>query len=196
MKLRSFLTLLALLGLAAIPLSAASLCDAVANNLVANCGFETLNLANWTFTPAASGSDFFISTTPAQANSGSGAAWFGAVGSLDDSISQVLPTTPGTVRLQFYLMHDSTNSANDFNVYWDGSPVYQILNRATFSYTLVDIPNLVATGHDTLMFAGRDVPAFYGLDDVVATEGPEPGTIGMLFGGLGLLVVGRLRRRA
>ena len=198
MKLWSLPAVIALLSVAVVPLSAASLCDAVSGNLVANCGFETLDLTGWTFTAAALGSDFYINTDPASANSGSGSAWFGATDGLDDSISQVLPTTPGTVHLLLYLMHNSTDSANDFNVYWDGVPVYQIVNTASFPYTLVDVGNLVATGSDTLTFAGREGPAWYGLDDVVVTPEtgtPEPGTIGMLFGGLGLVALG-LRRRS
>jgi hypothetical protein len=55
----------------------ASICDAVAGNLVINCGFETLPpFSNWTVTDAASGTDIGVIFTAA--HSGSAAASFGA----------------------------------------------------------------------------------------------------------------------
>ncbi len=179
----------------ALPSFAGDICSSVSGNLVANCGFETGDLTSWTFTPAASGSDFYVG---GGAYSGNYAAWFGAVGSTDDSISQTLSTAPGTVDLQFYLMHDYTDTSNDFNVYWNGAPVYQLLNVASFAYTLVDIPNLAAVGNDTLQFSGREVPAWYALDSVSVVQTgsavPEPSTVLLVLVGGALAGALKLKR--
>jgi hypothetical protein len=190
MKLRFFLTLLALLGLAAIPLSAASICDAVVGNLVANCGFETGDFTGWVVT----GNTGFTGVTGSYANSGNYGGYFGAIGS-DTLLTQTLPTLAGTVDLSFYLENNG-GTPNDFTVLWNGVDVGpNLLNVGSFGYTQYTFV-LAGAGNDTLQFQVRQDPSYFGLDDVVATEGPEPGTIGMLFGGLGLLVAGRLRRRA
>jgi hypothetical protein len=74
-----------------------------------------------------------------------------------------------------------------------------LLNAGAFAYTQYTYV-LSSLGNDTLQFQYRQDPSYWGLDDIVVTQGstgvPEPGTIGMLFGGLGLIVVGLRRRRA
>ena len=69
-----------------------SICDAVAGNLVMNCGFETNDFSHWTVTMAASDSNLFISPI---SHNGSFAAAFEAIGTTDDSISQAFRVRPG-----------------------------------------------------------------------------------------------------
>jgi hypothetical protein len=192
MRFRFFLAPLALLGLAAIPLSAASICDAVTGNLVTNCGFETGDFTGWSvtgntgFTGVAAGSPWV--------NSGNFGTFLGAVGS-DTLITQVLPTVAGTVDLSFYLMNLG-GTPNDFTVLWNSVDVGpSLVDAGAFGYTKYTFV-LAGVGNDSLQFQVRQDPSYWGLDDVVATQSPEPGTIGMLLGGLGLVVAGRLRRRA
>ncbi len=164
-----------------------SICNSVAGNLVLNCGFETGNTADWVFTPAASGSGFFIAGGQF-ANSGSYGAGFGAIGSLDDTLSQTLSDPAGyEYDLSFYLANFSTAPGEaDFHVYWDGIDIFNASSNA-FPYTQFTF-TVVGTGDDTLTFAGRQVPAAYGLDDVVVTRGPlvtpEPRYIVLLAAGL------------
>jgi hypothetical protein len=180
---------------AAVP-SFADVCGSVAGNLVMNCGFETGTTADWTFTPAPVGSDFYIG---GGAYSGNYAAWFGAVSYENDSLSQNLATVPGaTYDLQFYLAHDETDSANQFLASWNGATEYDLFNVASFGYGLVDIPGLMATGTSTpLTFAGYEVPAWFILDDVsvvqTASPVPEPSSIFLLTTVVGLCAV-RLRK--
>ena len=70
------------------------------------------------------------------------------------------------------------------------------MNVGVFSYRQYSYL-LTSVGNDTIQFNIRQDPSYFGLDDVVVTQAsPEPGTIGMLFGGLGLIVAGLRRRRA
>jgi hypothetical protein len=117
MNLRSALALLALLSVAAIPLSAGpvSICDGVVGNLVTNCGFETGVFAPWIWT----GNTGATGVTTGYAYSGTYGAQLGPVGS-DGFLTQTLPTVAGTVNLSFYLMSPG-GTTNDFNrkLEWD-----------------------------------------------------------------------------
>jgi hypothetical protein len=170
---------------------AQDICDSVAGNIVANCGFEDNSGAvaptDWTLTPASSGSLFFIGALPPYgAYSGSNAANFAAFEGLDDTISQTLPTLAGaTYDLTFYLAHATSDSANDFSADWNGVSVYSLVNANQFPYTEVNIPDLVAIGSDTLSFAGSESVLWYDLDSVAVVETaapvPEPSSLVLLF---------------
>jgi hypothetical protein len=85
----------------------------------------------------------------------------------DDELSQVLATTPGaTYTLSFELAHDSTNNENDFSVQFGGGTVFSLVNSAAFDYTLETLTVTATSSSTTLAFFGREVPAWYELDDV------------------------------
>ena len=92
-----------------------------AAELVQNGGFETSTFSSWTATPASSGSIFGVSTT--NPHTGIYAAYFGATGTQDDSISQTLATVAGqSYTFSFWLAHPYANSTpNDFTVSWNGT---------------------------------------------------------------------------
>jgi hypothetical protein len=167
-------------------------------NLVANPNFDLSPLGvDWTFTPAPSGSDFFYGAGPTfGAFSPPNSANFGAVGAFDDEISQVLATTPGaSYTISFELAHDSTNAENDFSVTFGGTTVFSIVNTAEFGYTLETVTGVATSSSTTLAFFGREVPAWYDLDNVSVVPTPEPPTWSMMLVGFAGLGFAGYRRR-
>jgi hypothetical protein len=198
MKLWKLGALFCLIGTVAAPLSAGmlSLCDSVAGNLVANCGFETEDFTGWT--TGGNTSNTGAVSTPYYAyagpNSGIAYAALGPIGS-EGSLSQVLSTTAGaSYSVSFYLAGVDDNPS-DFTALWDGNPLLSLsdpntgaaFNQFSFSVT--------GTGSDTLQFTFRDDVGFIALDDVVVVA-PEPGTMGMMIGGIVAALLARHRRRA
>ncbi len=144
---------------------AASECDAVADNLVVNCGFETGDLTGWS-----SEDPIYIGVATYAVHSGSFGLFLGTPGSVN-CIQQRLATTPG----QFYtLSFWLTNSGrpNNFQVFWGGGefPIEvsgDMVNMPDFSYTKYTLPGLRADGSDRVFFCARNDPSYFYLDDIV-----------------------------
>jgi hypothetical protein len=203
MKIKS-----ALIGAALTAGVAISLCGSAqaAGNIVSNPSFDLDSPPSqtapqdWTLTPAASGSDFFVGAGPTYgAYSSPNAANFGATGDYDDTLSQVLSTTAGqTYTISFQLAHDSSNAANDFSVTFGGATLLSLVNTDAFDWTLETFTATATSSSTVLAFNGREVPAWYGLDNVNVSAVPEPGTWAMLLAGFGALglKMGYSRRKA
>lgn len=168
---------------------------AFADNLVQNPGFETGDFTGWNILPADVGSDFHVFTGTSFAQSGTFGAAFGAVGNLDDTISQTLPTVSGVSYDLSFWLSDLVNAPrqSDFHVLWDNTEIFSAPTTA-FPFTLESF-TVTATGNDTLSFSGRNVPAWYSLDNVSVTAAavPEPGYLALM--GLALPAVLCLARR-
>jgi hypothetical protein len=172
-----------------------SLCNAVAGNLLQNCGFESGDFTNWTTAPASSGSDFSVATP---GNTGNFAAYFGATGGLPDVINQAVATTPGHLyHLEFYLKSDGDIPNGAFAGYFSSS--FNLLGSQAdlpaFDWTYEDFFITATTNSTRIFFGAQDAPGFLGFDDVVFKEVtvPEPFTLGMF--GTGLAGAFAMRRR-
>jgi hypothetical protein len=148
-----------------------------AQNLVANPGFETGDFPPaWTVTTA--GNPPFTSVQALNAFGGphSGSFYCDSerVGSFD-SILQSIATTPGAFYdLNFWLANNAFTGGptEEVQVFWNGTLVYDRTDTASFfSYILISVPNLVASGSSTtLEFRMRNDPGLYELDDVSVTS--------------------------
>ncbi len=176
-----------------------SICDAIAGNLVQNCGFETESFPpSWDVTPAHDSSALSIG---GNSNSGVWAAQFGAFAHEDDVISQTITTVPGTsYALTFYWQGDPGSGGDDhYFAQWNGETIVDVTGNSTSGYIRYNFTK-VGTGSDTLTFGGQDTGGTYvQLDDVSLVASsvptPEPMTLALLGVGLGGLGVVRRRRR-
>lgn len=203
MKLNFLAAMFALLAAATVPLSAGTLspCDSGAfTNLVSNCGFETGDFTDWI--TGGNFQDTEVVSGPfydyAGANSGTDYLVMGAVGS-DGSISQSLATKSGTDYTFSFYFASVGDSPSDFTASWDGTPVLSLTDPNTGSTFTQFTYSVVGTGADTIQFSFRDDPAYTALDDIAVTSSsstPEPGTLALLFAGLGGVIFTRRRRRA
>ena len=177
-----------------------SICDAVAGNLLVDCGFE-MGFTGWSL----SGNTVDTSATDGPmdntvfANSGSDFAALGPADS-DGFLSETLITVPGQVyHVSWFLeVGDLTTAApNNFNVSWGGTQIYSATDLpGTSSYTQYSFTEIATSPSTTLTFGFQDNPDFLFLDDTVVSAVPEPGYFAATGFGLLALLFAHKRRLA
>jgi hypothetical protein len=171
-------------------------------NLVSNGSFENTSAiagSGWTVSGAfiSEGFDYFVDTSPADAESGTHSFAGGAIGDLG-FISQNLSTTAGVhYNIHLWLANLSGfTDGTEIQVRWGGIPVYTATDILGFNYRQIVI-DPIATGPLTSLSIGlRDDSFFLNVDNISvrAVALPEPTTLALLLGGIG--IAGLARRRA
>ncbi len=178
--------------------ASSSICDAVAGNLVSNCGFETDNLTGWTtggnfeFTGVASGNLYDYT-----ADSGSYFLYMGPVGP-DGTLSQTLTTSDGTDYTFSFYLASVGDDPSDFSAYWDDTQLLSLTDpNSGAAYTLYWY-SVTGTGSDTIQLDFRDNPAYIALDDISVAPSaptPEPGSLSLLLFGFAATAAAGVGRR-
>lgn len=158
----------------------ASICNVIAGNLLANCGFETGDFTGWT----QSGDTGYTGVGPAgtvgyDPNSGTYFAYLGPVGS-DGFLSQTFADTLGATYLLQWYLNSNGSTPNDFDAEVDGVTLFTATDIPNTSGYVHHTYDFVGTGADTVTFSFRDDPDYLALDDTSVSPAitviPEPGT--------------------
>lgn len=177
-------------------LATPSLCDAVAGNLVANCGFETGDFTSWTTMPASSGSEFAV--TSFNPHSGTYDAAFGAEGGQNDYIYQNLATSAGTIYdVNFWVDAPDGDSNNQFVASWGGVNFFSLPGVVPGGYIDYDFLLAATSASTQLEFGGQNDGSLTFLDDISvtpATVTPEPSSILLFASGL-MALGGSIKRK-
>ena len=168
-------------------------------NLVTNGGFEATSvIAGSGWTPSGfigENFDYFIDTNPADAQTGTHSFAGGGVGA-PGFISQTLATNPGAhYNIDLWLANLSGFAGGTtIQVLWGGNIVYSASDILGFAYRQIVI-DPVATSASTVLSIGlQDDSFFLNVDNISVRVVPEPATLALVLGGLGVAGLSRRRR--
>ena len=179
----------------AAPAHAQAACDAVAGNLVQNCGFET-GASGWDFS-----SNLLRRTSdPFYVHSGRRGVSGGTVGGLGH-LTQDIATTPGQTYTVSFWYRSTGAFTNQLFASFAGQTLLDAYNLPAGDWLQYSFDVAALGPVSTLDLGLRNDPNYDALDDVSVTAAstvtPEPGTWALLASGLAAVGgVARRRRRA
>ena len=154
-----------------------------ADNIVANGGFETADLSNWTVSGAHSSpgdEGIYYGVDTADAHTGRFGAYFGPVGGVLN-LTQTLSTAPGTLySVSFWLAQAPATVPpyiNSFAVAFGGTTLFSQTPVPAEAYVQYSFTQLASSASTALVFSFRNDVGFFSLDDVTVTASssvPEP----------------------
>jgi hypothetical protein len=171
-------------------------------NLVVNPGFETGTLANWT---SVGSFGWGVGSSPAATHTGTysagtGCGGSGCISNPDAGLYQDLTTLNGQSYSFSFWYANTGGSPNELQVLWGGTVVSDLVNQPGDSvWRQITLNETATSGTTRIQFNGRNDPNSARLDDVSVTANaagvPEPGTIGLLLGGVAVLgITGRIKQ--
>lgn len=178
--------------------ASSSACDAVAGNIVLNCGFETGDLTDWT----SGGGNFVENTGYADpvgvVHSGNFGLSYGWVGSMSP-LSQTLATNIGSTYDVSFWLNSNGEFTNEVSLSWGGTSIFDQMNIPANGWTQYNFVETASGTSTALTFGLRQDPAWSGLDDIVVTTAqsngvPEPQSVALI--GLGLMGLAAMRRKS
>jgi hypothetical protein len=209
-KYIAFSCIVSCLFFGAMQSKASSVCDAVAGNLVTNCGFETGDFTGWTLSgndvPGEEGNLYGVEgVDPVDGispNSGSYQAYIADLDSNATTLAQTIATTAGDqYAITFYAAQDTAPSSgygNELDASFGGVTLGDESDVAVEGYTEYTYDYVATSASSTLdLTFGNGLGEFL-LDDVSVVNTtpvvtPEPDSILLL--GTGLLALAGVARR-
>jgi flagellin len=143
-------------------------------NLVANGAFTTGSFSGWSLGGNAEYLDVESQSYDGYAAPvGGNYALLGPVGS-DGTLTQPITDMAGErLSFSFYLAGDG-GTPNDFSASFDGATLLHVVDQPAQGWTFYDF-TVLGTGHDSVSFAFRDDPGYWGLDGVsITADAPVP----------------------
>ncbi len=172
----------------------ADICNGFANNLVANCGFESGSFDAWAGSTTTSFQSGVDQLSP---DSGTYGAYLGAV-KATTMLTQTLRTTPGlTYLVEFALMNDtspSLGSTNDFSAVCSATYCFPRQPQAPTATSCTLLSTASATT-SSLSFASRNDSGYFDLDSISVTAStPEPASWLLIGTGFGVIATWNVRQ--
>ncbi len=137
----------------------------VAQNIVANGGFESGDFTGWTL----NASTTTVGNRTGLVHGGHYGALLGQAATLG-YLSQTLPTIAGqTYQLSLWTVNPNNTygaSPNEFLVQWEGSTIFDQVDRPLGAWTNLLFTVTATTSGSLLQIGFRDDPYYLGLDDI------------------------------